>query len=69
MQIETQTQPGRRETVANFVPPPYYAVTGAIPRRIEFSCSNDRVEITGTCETEQDLRDMLRELLTALEAR
>lgn len=67
MQIKTQSQPGRRETTANFVPPPYYAVTGAIPRRIEFSCSNDRVEITGTCESKQDLRDTLRELLAALE--
>ncbi len=61
----------RGAPVANFVPPLYYTVKEVPPDerlRMEFGVHFDRVEFSGTCETKQDLRDALRELLAELEA-
>lgn len=56
-------------SVGDYVPPPYYgSVSAGKLLRASFSYQNDRVSLEGTCETKQDLRDALRELLAVLEA-
>lgn len=55
-----------KEAGFRILPPPLY-IMGDKPPRIEFALHSDRVTIEGTCETRQDLRDALREMLALLE--
>ena len=65
--IPVNTSPGTaREPVFNILPPPLYVMADK-PQRVEFSTHSERVSIEGTCETVQDLRDTLREMLALLE--
>ena len=69
LMTKPETESASGTTVANYVPSPYFgSILVNKPPRASFSCQNNRVYLEGTCETKQDLRDVLRELLAALEA-
>ena len=65
MKIETT----RGTPVLNFSPSPFYGSKEVATKlRYAFSFRSEHVEIEGECDTKQDLRNMLREILIELEA-
>jgi hypothetical protein len=66
VKVETETIKGTSVAIPELPPP--VVIYGRRNRRMEFSAGTDHADLAGTCETKQDLRDLLRQLLAELGA-